>query len=350
MNDRSNPIQVGLVGVTLAIAIVLATLQYDRLPFLHGGTLFGAHFTDAGGLLPGDRVEIAGIKAGTVEDVALDGAQVLVRFRIDESIVLGEKTSAAIKTNTVLGRKSLEVTPGGDGALTVDQPIPTARTTSPYSLNDALSDLAGTTRELDTDRVDASLDALSAAFADTPGPLRAALDGVTTLSKSINARDDALRELLVKAQGVTKVLAERGAQINALLVDGNELLGELSRRRAAIAQLIVNVQAVATQLSGFVADNEAQLKPALDQLNSVLALLQKNKANIAAALDGLGPFAAALGEQVGSGPYFQALVSNVDSTTLRPLVDALVWPQRLPESLREYFGNGPQLHTRPTPP
>ncbi len=344
MNENRSPATtIGIVGIVLAITISLAALQFDRLPFVRSGATFTAFFLDAGGLVPGDPVQVAGVRSGEVEGVELAGTKVKVKFSLNEAIVLGTKTTAAIKTNTVLGRKSVEVVPLGQGALRVDDTIPLDRTTSPYSLNEALSDLGATVQDLDMDQVDQTLDTLSTAFADTPGPLRNALDGVTALSRSINARDQALTDLLRRAQNVTKILADRSTQINTLLLDGNSLLGELDRRRAAINQLMVYIDDVSRQLSGLVADNEAQMRPVLDKLNSVLALLQRNKDNISGALDGLGPYAAALGEQVGNGPWFNAYVVNATSTELRLLVDALVWPEHLPEDLRNVF-------THPAPP
>ncbi|MFD3507277.1 MCE family protein [Nocardia sp. NPDC058666] len=340
---KSSTVTIGIVGIVLVVTISLATLQYTKLPFLRSGATFTAHFVDAGGLVPGDPVHVAGVRSGEVDQVALDGPKVLVKFTLDESIVLGQKTSAAIKTNTVLGRKSLEVVPTGLGALRTADTIPLDRTTSPYSLNEALSDLGATVRDLDMDQVDQTLDTLSAAFADTPGPLRTALDGVTALSRSINTRDQALTDLLGRAQNVTSILADRSTQLNALLLDGNNLLGELDSRRAAINQLIVYVDSVAKQLSGLVADNEAQMKPTLDRLNSVLGLLQRNKQNLREALENLGPYASALGEQVGNGPWFNAYVVNATSTELRPLVDALVWPEHLPQDMIDIF-------THPAPP
>lgn len=340
---RGSPISLGIIGIVLAVAVSLATLQFDRLPFIRSGANFSAEFADAGGLVPGDQVQVAGVRSGRVDEVRLAGAKVLVRFTLDESIVLGDRTSAAIKTNTVLGRRSLEVTPAGAGAIRRDQPIPLERTRSPYSLNEALSDLTSTTAGLDMDRINQTLDTLSQTFADTPAPLRSALDGVTALSRSINKRDEALSELLKRAQDVTKLLADRGSQINALLLDGNSLLGELDRRRAALSQLIVAVNGVATQLTGLVADNEKQLEPALAKLNSVLDLLQRNRDNIAKALDGLGPFAAALGEQVGSGPYFNSYMVNGSARALQILVDALAWPAHVPEDLRRYIDPPPTI-------
>ncbi|HLS75612.1 MAG TPA: MCE family protein [Nocardia sp.] len=339
--ERSPATTIGIVGIVVAVCIALSALQFDRLPFIRSGASYTAHFADAGGLLPGDHVQVAGVRSGRVDDVQLAGDRVLVKFTVDENIVLGDRTTAAIKTNTVLGRKSLEVVPAGEGALRRDDTIPLERTTSPYSLNDALGELAATVDGLDMDRVDQTLDALSVTFADTPAPLRTALDGITQLSRTINSRDEALSQLLERAQNVTAILSERSHQLNALLLDGNQLLGELDARRAALGQLIVHVNGLAQELRGLVADNEAQLAPALDKLNQVLDVLQRNRQNISEALDGLGPFAAALGEQVGNGPWFNAYVSNATSVGLQPLVDALVWPEHLPDDLRNFFLNPP---------
>lgn len=336
MSDRkiSNPVNMGIIGIVIGLAIVVATLQYDRLPFLRSGIVYTANFADAGGLLPGDEVEVAGIKVGTVEKIELDDKQVLARFSISDGIQLGDKTTAAIKTNTVLGRKALAVTPAGDGAIDKDDTIPLERTTSPYSLTDALGDLSTTVRDLDTAQLSNTLNAMSDSLENTPAPLRAALDGVSRLSESINARDESLKELLNKAKDVTQILADRGGQINALLLDGNQLLGELDRRRASISELIANVSSVSQQLTGVVNDNQQQMRPTLDKLNSVVGILQKNKDNLSKALDGLAPYANTLGEAVASGPYFQAYVSNINGFYTQTLADALVWPEHVPEDLR----------------
>lgn len=331
-----NLVRIGIIGVAVASATVLATLQYDQLQFLSGGVRYAAAFADAGGLSVGDNVTVAGVNVGKVNEIALDDRQVLVTFTVADSIALGDATRADIKTNTVLGRKSLAVNPEGSGTLRVGQTIPIERTNSPYSLTDALGDLGTTVSELDTAQLDRSLDAVSGALQDTPPELRAALDGVSRLSKSINDRDESLLQLLKRAEGVTKVLSDRSDQINSLIVDGNQLFGELERRRDAINELIVNASAVSRQLSGLVQENQAQMGPTLDNLNQAVAVLQRNKQNIAGALDGLGPYIGALGETVASGPYFKAYVANIlPSMWWKTAIDAGIAPDLLPQDLKD---------------
>lgn len=332
-----NPVQIGVIGIVVAAALVLAGLQYDRLPFIAGGLRYDAYFADAGGLLTGDWVTVAGVNVGKVENVELDGTDVRVRFSLQEGVELGDSTRADIKTNTILGRKSLEVTPEGSDTMPVGSAIPLERTNSPYSLNDALGDLTTTVSELDTDQFNDALNATSDALADTPPELRTALDGISRLSRSLNSRDESLQELLSRAESVTGILADRSDQINALIVDGNDLLGELDRRRTAISELITNVSAVSRQLTGLVQDNEQQMKPTLDKLNATVDILQRNKDNIGRALDGLGPYATALGEAVSSGPFFMAYVANFSVGAMtQTFVDSLVWPEHVPQDLQQF--------------
>lgn len=327
---------VGIIGIVLAVCVVLATLQYDRLPFLSSGTSYSAFFLDAGGLAVGDDVTVAGIAVGKVESIALADQEVRVGFTVAENIELGDATHVDIKTNTILGRKSLKVMPAGVGALGVHDTIPSSRTTSPYSLTDALGDLGTTVSELDTAQLGDAMNVVSDTFAGTPPELRAALDGVSRLSDSINARDESLQQLLDRAQSVTGILAERSGQIDRLVLDANDLFGELDRRRTAIEQLITNVSSVSRQLTALVQENRVQMGPTLEKLNSVVAVLQKNNDNIAGALDGLGPYISALGESVASGPFFNAYIQNIlPSSWWKTVVDSVVAPDQLPGTLQD---------------
>ncbi len=120
-------------------------------------------------------------------------------------------------------------------------------------------------------------------------------DGLTRLSRAINSRGETLDALLKSAADVTGILSGHSQQVNTLLLDGNVLLEVLVQRRNAISRLLANVSAVAKELSGLVADNESKLKPTLDRLNSVAAMLEKNRDNIAKALPGLKKYEFTVG-------------------------------------------------------
>ena len=145
---------------------------------------------------------------------------------------------------------------------------------------------------------------------------------MTRLSRSLNERNDSLGELLKTAGDVTGILSERSQQVNTLILNANDLLAVLVQRRRAIVNLLANTSAVAQQLSGLVHDNEAKLAPALEKINSVTAMLEKNRDNIGKALPGLAKFETEQGEAVSSGFYYQAYIPNLNpSQLLQPFFD-----------------------------
>ena len=78
------------------------------------------------------------------------------------------------------------------------------------------------------------------------------------------------------------MLAKRSDQIASLVVNANALLAELLTQRNSVDALMNNLTAVSHQISGLVADNRTQLKPALDKLNGVLEILDNRKTGTAA--------------------------------------------------------------------
>jgi phospholipid/cholesterol/gamma-HCH transport system substrate-binding protein len=316
-----NPYVIGVTGVGLIAAVLLTSFNYDKLPFFNTDITYQAYFAEAGGLTAGADVQVSGSPVGRVESLQLDGDKVLVAFRIEHAINLGDRTEAAIKTRSLLGAKILEITPRGDGHQ--HGPIPVERTTPPYQLPDALGDLATTISGLDTGALSQSLATLADTFADTPPQLSAAVAGVTRFSQAVNTRDEQLRKLLDEANTVTTVIGERRTQILSLINDTNALFAQLQTQSAALDHVSGNLTALAHQISGFIADNRTQMKPALDKLNGVLTLVDNRKERVQEALTLLNGYLMALGEALSAGPFFKAYVANlIPGQFIQPFVDA----------------------------
>lgn len=312
----------GAVGLVLIVCVILLGLQSQKMIDWLTTVRYEAVFAEAGGLQVGDEVVLSGVKVGRVSEVSLEGGDAHVVFAVDETLRLGGGTSAHIKTGSLLGKRILTLISEGPGQLRPFDVIPTARTSSPYSLTDAVGDLTTNVSEMDTKALNDSLNMLSSTLDRIAPQLGPAFDGVTALSRSINSRDESLRSLLTATADVTKILSDRGAQLNTLILQGNSLLEVLADRRRAIVDLLANTSAVAQQLSGLVADNEAELAPTLDRLNSVAAMLEKNRDNIAAALPGLAKVALTQGEAVSNGPFYNAYVANLlPGDLVQPIID-----------------------------
>lgn len=319
-----SPVKIAVAGLLGLLLISVAALKSGPIIQYFTTTTYQAEFGDAGGLAAGDTVEVSGLTMGTVKSVALDGDHVRVAFTVRKGATLARDTSATISSATVLGTKELALTSGGTGVLAPGSVIPASRTSSPYDLTQALSTLTTKASAINAGQVARAFNTIAATLKNTPPDLRAALSGVRGLSETISSRDGQLTQLLSAANNVTGVLAARSQQVRALISDGDQVLSTLYERRSEIRVLLANVTLVTDQLKGLAADNQAQLGPALHQLQGVLNLLNANASNLTMAIDGLQRYAGSLGEAVGSGPWFYAYVANIVPTNLVPVLPTLL--------------------------
>jgi phospholipid/cholesterol/gamma-HCH transport system substrate-binding protein len=119
------------------------------------------------------------------------------------------------------------------------------------------------------------------------------------------------------------VLAKRTDQVVSLVKDTNALLVQLRSQSGALDQIWYNLSAVFQQLKGFIAENKQTLRPALDKLNGVLAIVDNRKERLQEAIKRLNGYAMSLGESVSSGPFFKAYVVNLfPGQFVQPFVDA----------------------------
>lgn len=315
-------IRTGVIGFVLILLVIAVGLSPERLIGWATSVHYQAEFTDASGLLPGDEVTVAGMRVGAVTGIALREPTAMVTFTVDDSVDLGDRTTAHVRTGTLLGARVLTLESDGPVALHPMDVIPTSRTFSPYSLTDAVGDFATNTTGTDTADLNRSLDALSTAIDRIAPRLGPAFDGLTRISVALNERNTALGELFGSGRDVTEILAARSAQISTLILNANDLVGMLNDRRTAIVELLAHTSAVAREVSGLVADNERELAPTLDKLNSVLAMLERQRDNIALALPRLAKYQITLGETVSNGPYYSAYIPNLDlPPVLQPFLD-----------------------------
>jgi phospholipid/cholesterol/gamma-HCH transport system substrate-binding protein len=315
-------IRSGFIGLALILLAITVGLQTQRLTTMATSIRHQALFLEAGGLSPGNDVKVSGVKVGTVSDVSLQQGKALVTFTVKGTVRLGSDTTAYIRTGTLLGQRVLTLESGGEGRLRNTEVIPVSRTGSPYSLTDALGEFAGNTRDTDTAALNQSLNTLSTTIERVAPQLGPTFDGLSRISKALNDRNASLSGLLKSAADVTGILSQRSQQVNALILNGNDLLGVLQERQYAIVTLLANTSALSQQLSGLVADNEQELAPALEKLNSVTEMLQRNNDNLAKAMAGLAKFQLTQAEAVNNGFYYNAFVANLSpAQALQPFFD-----------------------------
>ena len=317
----SNRVRIGILGALVLTLIVVVGQSFTSAPMLFAQPSYYGQFANTGQLNKGDKVRITGVVVGAVQGLEIDGDHVIIKFSTGSNTI-GTESRLAIKTDTILGKKILEIEPRGKQILRPGGVLPLDHSTTPYQIYDAASDVTKAAAGWNVDTVKNSLNVLSQTVNQTYTHLSPALDGLARFSDTIGKRDEQITQLLAQANKVAGVVGNRSEQINRLLVNAKTLLSAFNQRGRAIDALLGNVAAFSAQVQNLINDNP-NLNPVLEQLHTLSDVLVARKGDLAQSLKYVAQFAASLGETVSSGPYFKIVLSNLlPYWILQPWVDA----------------------------
>ena len=241
-----------------------------------------------------------------------------VGFRIKTDSQFGPTSRADLKVKTLLGDMFLAIEPAGSGQMEEGYTIPVERTSSPYDVVEAFEGLATTAEDINTDQLAQSLTTLADLSRNTPEEFRAALDGVSALSSNIAAKNDEINSLLTNLKRVSTVLDARDEDIIELMEDSDVLFRALVARRDAVHRLLVSTTQLSRELTALVQDTREDLRPALEELEEVLDVLNKNEDNLDDTLRLMAPFYRVFANTLGSGPWFDTYIQNFPATIPDP--------------------------------
>jgi phospholipid/cholesterol/gamma-HCH transport system substrate-binding protein len=306
----SQILRLGAITIVMMLVVMAAAFNLSKFPGF-GGDSYQAYFSDASGLHKGNMVQVGGIRAGRVQDVALDDGKVLVTFEVDHGVEFGTDSEARVEVLNLLGEKYLNLIPAGHGQLDEDTPIPVDRTSTSYDIVGVFGDLTETTEQIDTHQLEQALDVVADTVNQSAPEIRSSFEGIARLSQSVASRDSQILHLLQSSRDVSALLADRSSDLVDLMKNSSLVFEEVQRRKQAIHRLLVNARVLSRQLKGVATDNQAQLGPALRQVDELLSLLNSKDQELKATLNALGPYASILGNIIGTGPWFDAYAVNL---------------------------------------
>src|ERR1700757_5387556 len=210
--------RVGLMGITVLALGVAVGQSFTSVPMLFASPSYYGQFTDSGQLNKNDKVRISGVNVGTVQALDIDGDHVVIKFSIGSNTI-GTESRLAITTDTILGKKVLEIEARGTQTLRPGATLPIGQSTTPYQIYDAFFDVTKAAQGWDIDTVKQSLNVLSQTIDQTYPHLSAALDGVAKFSDTIGKRDEQITHLLAQANQIASILGDRSQQIDRLFVN-----------------------------------------------------------------------------------------------------------------------------------
>ena len=108
---------VGLFVLSGLIGIFFLAFRIGKSEFIGQKTYkLTAVFNNLSGVSENGRVEIAGVRVGSVESIELnEDFQAMVTLKLPEYLKLDDDTIAAVKTSGLIGDRFIELLPGGSG-------------------------------------------------------------------------------------------------------------------------------------------------------------------------------------------------------------------------------------------
>src|SRR6476620_3633427 len=212
--EGSNRVRNGLLGIVVLLLALGVGQSFSSVPMLFATPTYYAQVSDTGGINTGDKVRIAGVDVGRVRSMNIDGDKVVIGYSLGGTQI-GTASRAAIRTDTILGRRNIEIEPRGTKPLRANGILPLGQTTTPYQIYDAFFDVTKAASGWDTQTVKRSLNVLSETIDQTYPHLSAALDGVARFSDTIGKRDDQVKQLLANANKIAGVLGNRSEQVDS---------------------------------------------------------------------------------------------------------------------------------------
>ena len=118
MNQTRTEIIVGIFVLAGLLCLGYLAIRLGKLEVLGSqGYNVYADFASAAGLKPGDPVEIAGVKVGKVESIALADDRARLGLRIADHVKLQEDTIASVRARGLIGDKYIVLAPGGSDRI-----------------------------------------------------------------------------------------------------------------------------------------------------------------------------------------------------------------------------------------
>ncbi|CCF65584.1 MCE family protein [Nocardia cyriacigeorgica] len=293
-------------GAAAAVVLLLVGLSVISQARLSDKTI-QVEFAQAAGLRPGATVDVSGIEVGAVQAVNLVDDKVVVDLRIRRDMRLGPNARAAIKMSTILGRLHIELTPG-DGKGLPDNRIPIENTSVPYNLGKVIQDPKYKSsferiERIDPEKLRTALDLFDQQMGDSPELAITALDSIGALAKVINDRRDEVDVLLKGLDQVSQLAADNQNSVLLLLTRGEAIGNAVALRQNLLRQLLDNVAALSALLREMGIENNDQLGPLIQNLNTMTQGLEKNRDNLDRLYEIMPVALRQFNNALGNGPY-----------------------------------------------
>lgn len=247
----------------------------------------------ADGLYPGSDVLIAGARAGSVEDIRLDGGQALVTIALDDAhSPVHSDARATLRPKTLLGEKYVALDPGTADALSSGSRLPQTQVAAAVDLQDVVNTLDQPTRE----KLRTVLIELGGGVAGRGLDLNNTIyygsqdmRDLASIATTLATRDQDLQQVIQGLDQVTAELAatDRQHQLGELIHNSQTLLHSLALQDAQIKRALVEANAALSRTDTALAGTGPQLNSILRQTPRLMDLANGLTTDLGSGMDAI---------------------------------------------------------------
>jgi phospholipid/cholesterol/gamma-HCH transport system substrate-binding protein len=267
------------IGICLALVLVLVggIVVVTRSVGQFSSNHFVAYFDNSNGIFPGDEVRILGVPVGKIDSIEPLPDKAKVSFWVDKSHAVPADVKAVILSPQLVTARAIQLTPAYTGGPVLDEAtaIPLERTAVPVEWDDFRDQLEKLTETLQPTQPGGT-SPLGAFINTAAGNLRGQgpdiRETIVQLSKAFSALGDHSNDIFSTVKNLSTLVTA--------LQSSTDLMAHLNRNLASVTSLLANdpdevgravsdINAAATRVNRFVADNREALGTSTDKLASI---------------------------------------------------------------------------------
>ncbi|KAA1421922.1 MCE family protein [Nocardioides humilatus] len=277
------------VSVTLVLIGVLATL-IGNISFTSTKTYY-ARFSDATGVLHGDRVRLSGMEVGTVQDVELvaaDGGRrvALIEFKVREEIPVLEGARLELRYENIVGQRYLAIEESTDDGDPMEDggTFPIEQTTPAVNLTELFNGFQPLLRALDPEQTNTLAFEIVRAFQGESVSIANLLADTADLTNTLADKDQVIGRVVTNLNDVLGTVDTRDQELSALIVQFRDLMMGLSDNRDAIAVQLPRLADLLEGTTDLIRDVRPPLARTVRGLRAVARQLDLDKGVLADSL------------------------------------------------------------------
>ncbi len=286
-----------LAVYTLACLLVLGWLigRVGNVHWFADRTEYQAELDDVTGLVVNDEVKIAGVEVGKVTSIETERGRAVVTFSVDSDGVLRDSTQVGVRWRNVLGQKYLYLYPGEAGdALESGERLPLDQSVDSADVGEFLNAVGPVLQAIDPADANAFVQALNEGLQGNEAQVRRLLGDAATVSDTFGGLDTEVGSIVTNLDAVVGALADRDQAVDATLRNLTSLSDDLAARNESLQSVVTDFAALSQDLNTLLETRRGDLDVTIDNLETILAVLDENRSGLEDTLatlpEGVAPY------------------------------------------------------------